>query len=50
MRKSLGLWASMAMIGGAAYILMSDKRTNKAKRIVNKAMDEANDMMCKKMN
>ena len=50
MKKTISLMASAAMIGASAYILMSDKRTNKAKKIVNKAMESANDMMNNKMN
>lgn len=53
MKKTVSLMASMAgiaMIGGAAYVLMSDKRTNQAKKVVNTMMDDANRMMDKKLD
>lgn len=50
LKKAMEVMAGMAvvaMMGGAAYIMMDKKKQEKVNKILNNAADEANKMMKK---
>lgn len=50
MKKAMGFLAGAAMAGGAAYILMNKNRRDKAEKMICNAIEDANNMISKKMN